>query len=118
MVVYLHEALDRRLRQGPVNVAEIEKSVLEGALLRLRPKLMTVLTTLIGFIPIMLSTGAGSEIMKPIAAPMIGGMLTSTIHVLFITPCLFAIVKERAFRKGRLQPSTLSEYISEKELTA
>lgn len=116
MVVYLHEALDRKLSEGKVNIAEIEKSTVEGAVLRLRPKLMTVFTTLIGFIPIMLSTGAGSDIMKPIAAPMIGGMLTSTVHVLFITPCLFAIIKERLFRKNRLKPSTLSEYISEKEL--
>jgi Cu(I)/Ag(I) efflux system membrane protein CusA/SilA len=70
--------------------------------LRLRPKIMTVGTTLIGLIPIMWSAGVGADVMKPIAAPIIGGVITSTIHVLIITPVIFAMVKERALKRGRL----------------
>ena len=70
--------------------------------MRLRPKLMTVATTMIGLIPIMWSSGVGADVMKPIAAPIIGGMVTSTIQVLIITPVIFIIMKERALRKGKL----------------
>jgi Cu(I)/Ag(I) efflux system membrane protein CusA/SilA len=58
-----------------------------------------------GLLPIMWSTGVGSDIMKPIAAPIIGGMITSTIHVLIITPTIFYIMKIRALRRGTLRPS-------------
>jgi Cu(I)/Ag(I) efflux system membrane protein CusA/SilA len=64
---------------------------------------MTVGTTLIGLIPIMWSSGVGADVMKPIAAPIIGGLLTSTVHVLIITPVIFAMVKERALKKGKLK---------------
>ncbi len=103
MIIYLHEALDRRLKQGPVSSRDIRDATVEGSVLRLRPKLMTVGTTLIGLIPIMWSSGVGADVMKPIAAPIIGGVVTSTIHVLIITPVIFAMVKERALKRGRLQ---------------
>ncbi len=105
MIIYLHEALDRRLQRGQVSPRDILEATVEGSVLRLRPKIMTVGTTLIGLSPIMWSTGVGADVMKPIAAPIIGGVITSTIHVLIITPVIFAIVKERALRRGRLQPS-------------
>ncbi|MEW6672223.1 MAG: CusA/CzcA family heavy metal efflux RND transporter [Thermodesulfobacteriota bacterium] len=105
MIIYLHEALDRRLQQGPLSSQDILDATIEGSVLRLRPKVMTVGTTLIGLVPIMWSAGVGADIMKPIAAPIIGGVITSTIHVLIITPVIFAMVKERARRKGRLQVS-------------
>ncbi len=108
MVVYLHEALDRKLRQGQVGKKELYEAILEGAVLRLRPKLMTVFAALMGLIPIMWSTGAGSDVMKPIATPMIGGMITSAIHVLIVTPVIFGIMKERAIRKGSLKASQIS----------
>ena len=106
MVVYLHEALDTKLRSG----AEIaEKDILEatiaGSVLRLRPKLMTVSVVMAGLVPIMWSSGVGSDVMKPIAAPIIGGMITSTIHVLIITPVIFYIMKLHALRRGKLKIS-------------
>jgi Cu(I)/Ag(I) efflux system membrane protein CusA/SilA len=107
MIIYLHEALDRRLKQGRVSVQDIRDATVEGSVLRLRPKIMTVGTTLIGLIPIMWSAGVGADVMKPIAAPIIGGVITSTIHVLVITPVIFSMVKERALKRGRLQTSDL-----------
>jgi len=107
MIIYLHEALDRRLQQGPVSSRDIREATVEGSVLRLRPKLMTVGTTLIGLIPIMWSAGVGADVMKPIAAPIIGGVVTSTIHVLIITPVIFAMVKERALKRGRLQATDM-----------
>jgi copper/silver efflux system protein len=76
--------------------------------LRLRPKLMTVCVVMAGLVPIMWSTGVGSDIMKPIAAPIIGGMITSTIHVLIITPVIFYIMKLRALKNGRLTVSEMT----------
>jgi Cu(I)/Ag(I) efflux system membrane protein CusA/SilA len=101
MVVYLHEALDRRLRRGDsLTEADIREATIAGSVLRLRPKLMTVTVVLAGLLPIMWSTGVGSDVMKPIAAPIIGGMITSTVHVLIITPVIFYIMKLRALRKS------------------
>ena len=108
MIVYLHEALDKRLRSGPVNQADINEAAIEGSVLRLRPKIMTVGTTMIGLLPIMWSSGIGADVMKPIAAPIIGGLLTSTIHVLIITPVIFAMLKSRAMKKSKLQVSKMS----------
>src|SRR2546425_271539 len=107
MVVYLHEALDRRLATGaPLRHEDIEAAVIEGAVQRLRPKLMTVCVVLASLVPILWETGVGSDVMKPIAAPIVGGMITSTIHVLILVPVFFALMKERALRRGRLRPSS------------
>jgi copper/silver efflux system protein len=104
MVVYLHEALDHRLATGvPLRHEDIETAVIEGAVQRLRPKLMTVSVVLASLIPILWETGVGSDVMKPIAAPLVGGMITSTIHVLILVPVFFALMKERALRRGTLQ---------------
>src|SRR5437867_3274111 len=109
MVVYLHEALDRRLRQGgEITETDVREATIAGSVLRLRPKLMTVTVVMAGRLPILWSTGVGSDIMKPIAAPIIGGMVTSTIHVLIITPVIFYIMKRRALRRGTLRTSGLS----------
>ena len=109
MVVYLHEALDRRLRQGGVITEDdIREATLTGSVLRLRPKLMTVSVTIAALVPIMWSTGVGADVMKPIATPIIGGMVTSTIHVLVITPVIFYIMKRRALRKGKLTESGMA----------
>jgi len=69
---------------------------------------MTVSVVMAGLIPIMWSDGVGSDVMKPIAAPIIGGMITSTIHVLIITPVIFYIMKLRALKKGTLRPSGMA----------
>src|SRR6202030_775278 len=105
MVVYLHEALDHRLKSGvPVRHEDIEAAVIEGAVHRLRPKLMTVSVVLASLVPILWETGVGADVMKPIVAPLVGGMITSTIHVLILVPVFFALMKERALRRGTLQP--------------
>jgi Cu(I)/Ag(I) efflux system membrane protein CusA/SilA len=105
MVVYLHEALDHRLKSGvPMRHEDIEAAVIEGAVHRLRPKLMTVCVVLASLIPILWETGVGADVMKPIAAPIVGGMITSTVHVLILVPVFFALMKERALRRGTLQP--------------
>ncbi len=104
MVVYLHESLDYRLNSGvELRHEDIEAAVMEGAVHRLRPKLMTVCVVLASLIPILWETGVGSDVMKPIAAPIVGGMITSTIHVLILVPVFFALMKERALRRGTLR---------------
>jgi len=108
MVVYLHESLDKRLASGvPLKHEDIEGATIEGAVQRLRPKLMTVTAVLASLIPILWESGIGSDVMKPIAAPIVGGMITSTIHVLILVPVFFAVMKERALRRGALSASTL-----------
>jgi Cu(I)/Ag(I) efflux system membrane protein CusA/SilA len=72
---------------------------------------MTVSTTLIGLLPLMWSTGVGSDVMRPIAAPMIGGLITSTIHVLVVTPILFSFMKEYALKKGTLKMSKMAVWM-------
>jgi Cu(I)/Ag(I) efflux system membrane protein CusA/SilA len=110
MVVYLHEALDHRLNAGvPLRHEDIEAAVIEGAVHRLRPKLMTVCVVLASLIPILWETGVGADVMKPVAAPIVGGMITSTIHVLILVPVFFALMKERALRRGTLRPRSEDE---------
>jgi Cu(I)/Ag(I) efflux system membrane protein CusA/SilA len=74
-------------------------AVIEGALLRLRPKVMTVSTVVAGLLPIMWSTSAGSEVMKPLATPVLGGMVSSLLHVLIVTPVIFFWLRERQLKK-------------------
>ncbi|HVA40996.1 MAG TPA: efflux RND transporter permease subunit, partial [Candidatus Binataceae bacterium] len=105
MVIYLDEALDLRLARGPVGADGIFAATVEGAAHRLRPKLMTVAVVILSLAPILWESGIGSDVMKPIAAPIVGGMVTSTIAVMVLVPVLFAIIKERALRAGRLRPS-------------
>jgi copper/silver efflux system protein len=119
MIVYLHEALDRKLLdhkrgvRGPITAQDIFDATVEGSVLRLRPKVMTVATTLIGLVPIMWSSGVGADVMKPLAAPMIGGLITSAIHVLVVTPVLFTYMKLHALKKGRLKVSRMAGWMKE-----
>jgi Cu(I)/Ag(I) efflux system membrane protein CusA/SilA len=104
MVVYLHESLDKRIASGrPLTDADIREAAIEGAVQRLRPKLMTVSAVLASLIPILWASGIGADVMKPIAAPMVGGMITSTVHVLILVPVFFVLMKERALRRGTLR---------------
>ncbi len=103
MMVFLNDALKEKMKDGrQITMQDIYDATIEGSVMRLRPKLMTVATTMIGLIPIMWSSGVGADVMKPIAAPIIGGMVTSTVQVLIITPVIFIMMKERALRKGKL----------------
>jgi Cu(I)/Ag(I) efflux system membrane protein CusA/SilA len=105
MVVYLHEALDHKLDAGAVTKEDIHAAAIEGAVHRLRPKLMTVFAVLASLVPILKESGVGSDVMKPIAAPIVGGMITSTIHVLILVPVFFVLMKNRELRRGALKSS-------------
>jgi Cu(I)/Ag(I) efflux system membrane protein CusA/SilA len=110
MLLYLNEALDRRLAAGEVDDAGIAEATLEGAALRLRPKLMTVAAALSGLVPLMWATGTGSDVMRPLATPMVGGLVTSTILVLIVIPVLFSAQKRWERRHGRLKPSGVGHH--------
>jgi Cu(I)/Ag(I) efflux system membrane protein CusA/SilA len=110
MVVYLHEALEHRLVAGQlVSDADVEQAAIDGAVQRLRPKLMTVTAVILSLAPILWESGIGSDVMKPIAAPIVGGMITSTVHVLILVPVFFFLMKRRALRQGRLTKGPLEE---------
>lgn len=102
MVVYLQESLQKKRAERGVNFshADLIRAVKDGAQLRLRPKVMTVATTVAGLLPIMWSTSTGSEVMRPLAAPVIGGMLSSFIHIMIVTPVLFAWLREREMNQA------------------
>ncbi|MGA9063295.1 MAG: CusA/CzcA family heavy metal efflux RND transporter [Terracidiphilus sp.] len=100
MVVYLHEAFQNRVAEGePITEPVLEQAVIDGAVQRLRPKLMTVTAVILSLAPILWESGIGSDVMKPIATPIVGGMITSTIHVLILVPVFFLLIKRRALRR-------------------
>jgi Cu(I)/Ag(I) efflux system membrane protein CusA/SilA len=101
MVVYLEEAVERKRAElgGKLTLAGLREAVVEGALLRLRPKVMTVSTVVAGLLPIMWSTRTGAEVMKPLATPVLGGMVSSLLHVLIVTPTIFLWLREREVRR-------------------
>ncbi|MEO8512901.1 MAG: efflux RND transporter permease subunit, partial [Ignavibacteria bacterium] len=113
MVIYLHEALDKKMieKNDVVTTEDIVQATEDGAILRLRPKLMTVAVNLIGLIPIMWATGTGADLAKPIAVPMIGGVVTSAIHVLFVTPIIFVMIKSHLNKKGKLHKSAMAKFM-------
>ncbi|HEX5111105.1 MAG TPA: efflux RND transporter permease subunit [Vicinamibacterales bacterium] len=113
MVIFIREALAHK----PAGQS-FEDAVVEGSTARLRPKLMTVATIILSLSLIPLSSGPGMEIMKPIAAPSIGGMVTSTLHVLFMTPCLFVISEDVRRYWARRRGRTAAELAEVSELTA
>ncbi len=99
MHVYLDEALRRYRAEGRLTSAKhLNQALEEGAVERVRPKLMTVCTTILGLLPIMFGTEVGTEVMQRIATPMVGGLLTSTIHTLIMIPALYALVERRRMR--------------------
>lgn len=108
MTIYLNEAMNNMVAKhgnskATITPAIIREYVLEGSVKRLRPKLMTVSVGLFGLIPILWATGVGSDIMRPITIPLIGGTISSTIYVLLITPVIFEMIKERELkRKGKI----------------
>ena len=96
MVIYLEEAVARRkAADGHLTRASLHEAVIEGALLRLRPKVMTVATVVAGLLPLLWSTRTGAEFMRPLAAPVLGGMLSSLLHVLIVTPVIFTWLRDR-----------------------
>ena len=102
MVIYLEEAVARKQLEFPVlTIPHLREAVMEGALLRLRPKFMTVSTIVAGLLPIFWSTRVGSEVIRPLATPVLGGMLSSLAHVLIVTPVIFLWLRERELRRGQ-----------------
>ncbi|MEO8071210.1 MAG: efflux RND transporter permease subunit, partial [Acidobacteriota bacterium] len=97
MVIYLEEAVEKKRQAvgGTLTRSALRDAVIEGALLRLRPKVMTVSTVIAGLLPIMWSTSVGAEVMKPLATPVLGGMVSSLLHVLIVTPVIFLWIHER-----------------------
>jgi Cu(I)/Ag(I) efflux system membrane protein CusA/SilA len=101
MLLYLTLAYDRNVREGRLrSFAELRESIVEGAAKRLRPKLMTVTTMIIGLVPVLWNTGTGADVMKRIAAPMIGGLVTSFLLELTVYPAIFGIWKGRGLSRG------------------
>jgi copper/silver efflux system protein len=110
MVIYLEEAVERKREAvgGRLTRPALLEAITEGALLRLRPKVMTVSTVVASLLPIMWSTSTGSEVMKPLATPVLGGMVTSLAHVLLVTPVIFYWLRERELRReGRAEQHDL-----------
>jgi Cu(I)/Ag(I) efflux system membrane protein CusA/SilA len=113
MLIYLDQAwhklkTQREAEGGQLSMADLYAAVMEGAVERVRPKMMTVVAIMAGLLPIMWSSGTGSEVMRRIAAPMVGGMVSSTVLTLLVIPAIYALVKERGLlkkqemRKGRI----------------
>jgi Cu(I)/Ag(I) efflux system membrane protein CusA/SilA len=109
MVIYLNDAMQQLVKlrgnsSETITREELKEFVIAGAAKRLRPKLMTVCVALFGLVPVLWSTGVGSDVMLPIVLPMIGGVLTSSTHILLVTPLIFLMTKEYELRKfGKLE---------------
>ena len=119
MLLYLDEAwLERRERGALRDRADLVEAVREGAVGRLRPKVMTVATIILGLMPILWGHGTGSEVMKRIAAPMVGGMVTSTLLTLVVIPAVYLLWKRRGLAAGEMQktvatPATITGPVRE-----
>lgn len=109
MVIYLNDAMQQLVKQKgnsaqTITRADLLEFVVAGAAKRLRPKLMTVCVSLFGLVPVLWASGVGTDVMKPIVLPMIGGVLTSSTHILLVTPLIFLMTKEYELRKyGKLE---------------
>ncbi|RZL13312.1 MAG: efflux RND transporter permease subunit, partial [Pedobacter sp.] len=102
MLVYLNEAIQRlreRKMKEAITEPELREAVYNGSVLRVRPKLMTVMADMIGLLPLLLATGVGSDVMRPITIPFVFGLLSSTIYVLIVLPVIYLWVKERELKK-------------------
>lgn len=104
MMIYLNEYMEKLVADkgnssATITKDDLRKYIKDGAVQRLRPKLMTVSVSLFGLIPILWSTGTGSDVMLPITIPLIGGVLSSTVYVLLVTPVIYEMVKERELKK-------------------
>jgi len=103
MLLYLPPAHRDRLQSGRLNTfADLEEAIVDGAAKRIRPKLMTGATTFIGLLPVMWSSGTGADVMRRIAAPMVGGLGTSFLLELTVYPAIFAIWKQRSLTPAKL----------------
>lgn len=115
MLVYMNNSLyDKSINLKKANKSftnkDVESAIYDGAVLRLRPKLMTVLVDIIGLLPVLLATGTGSDVMKPIVIPFVFGLITSTLFVLIVLPVMLALVREHELKKtGKLKIVQLND---------
>jgi copper/silver efflux system protein len=111
MVIYLNDSMQQLIKlkgnsRETITRHDLMEYVIAGAAKRLRPKIMTVCVALFGLIPVLWASGVGSDVMKPIVLPMIGGVLTSSTHILLVTPLIFLMTKEYELRKfGKIEIS-------------
>jgi Cu(I)/Ag(I) efflux system membrane protein CusA/SilA len=98
MLLYLKHAWEARLAQGVPGEADLLDAIREGAVLRVRPKAMTVAVIIAGLVPVMIGSGTGSEVMQRIAAPMVGGMITAPLLSMFVVPAVFLLLRRRSIR--------------------
>jgi Cu(I)/Ag(I) efflux system membrane protein CusA/SilA len=106
MLLYLKQAWEVREAQGTTSEADLLDAIREGAVLRVRPKAMTVAVIIAGLVPVMIGSGTGSEVMQRIAAPMVGGMITAPLLSMFVVPVVFLLIRRRSVRAmGNLQPA-------------
>jgi len=104
MLLYLKQAWQRRITDGNETEATLIDAIREGAVLRVRPKAMTVAVIIAGLMPILMGSGTGSEIMSRIAAPMVGGMITAPLLSLFVIPAAYRLVRRRNFANKSVFP--------------
>lgn len=108
MVIYLNEYMEKLVvnkgnSSDTITPADLRKYIVDGSIQRLRPKLMTVSVSLFGLLPILWATGAGSDVMLPITIPLIGGVITSTVYVLLVTPVVYEMTKLHELKtKGKI----------------
>lgn len=110
MLLYLKQAWDARLAAGSDSEAELVEAIREGAVLRVRPKAMTVAVIVAGLVPAMIGGGTGSEIMQRIAAPMVGGMVTAPLLSMFVVPAVYLLLRRRTMRLS-MQPGLRAEIL-------
>jgi Cu(I)/Ag(I) efflux system membrane protein CusA/SilA len=115
MMVYLNKALAELIAAkgnsaATISRKDLEDAVFAGAVLRVRPKLMTVMADMLGLLPVLLATGVGSDVMKPVTIPFVFGLISSTLFVLIVLPVIYQLVKERELaKKGKLQVLDIEE---------
>lgn len=109
MLLYLDRAWEARNAAGRRGMRDLYEAIVEGAVLRLRPKMMTVAAIVLGLIPILWSHGTGATVMKRIAAPMVGGMVSTTVLTLVVIPAIYSLWRERELRRGHRPIETVAE---------
>jgi Cu(I)/Ag(I) efflux system membrane protein CusA/SilA len=113
MLLYLKHAWEARVRAGKTSETDLLEAIREGAVLRVRPKAMTVTIIIAGLLPIMIGTGTGSEVMQRIAAPMVGGMITAPLLSMFLLPAAYFLIRRRKLKhpgqneSGKAVPASL-----------
>jgi Cu(I)/Ag(I) efflux system membrane protein CusA/SilA len=113
MLLYLKHAWEARLIAGKISEADLLSAIREGAVLRVRPKAMTVAVIIAGLVPIMVGSGTGSEVMQRIAAPMVGGMITAPLLSMFVVPVVYLLLRRRTLRRAHVSSHKYTDAVYE-----